>query len=177
MIGGKTLVERALDVVPEAEVRETIVVLGHEADAVAAAVRAWKGVRVVVNADYRAGMSTSIRAGVLSLARDTEGVLVLLADQPFVTRSLLVRMLKAFEGERTKDKIVAAAYGDVVTPPAIFPRTYFRELSELGGDRGARSVIQRHVGSLLLVRVRARHILADVDTREEFEAARRLLEP
>ena len=64
-IGGRTLVERALDAVP-AEVRETVVVVGHEAAAVATALGVRKGVTVVVNADYRAGMGGSIRAGVLA---------------------------------------------------------------------------------------------------------------
>jgi molybdenum cofactor cytidylyltransferase len=177
VLGGKSLVERALDVVPKAKVRETVVVLGHEAEAVAAAMRPGRPVKVIVNAGYRTGMGSSIRAGVLSLASDTAGVLLLLADQPFVTRSLLTRMLQAFETEGSKSKIVAAAYGDLVTPPVIFPRMYFRELVGLRRDRGARSVIERHRASLLLVGVRTRQTLADVDTREEFEAARRLLEP
>jgi len=82
VIGGKTLVERALDVVPQDKVRETVVVLGHDAESVAASMRARRGVRVLENADYRAGMATSIRAGILSLAGDTEGVMLLLADQP-----------------------------------------------------------------------------------------------
>jgi molybdenum cofactor cytidylyltransferase len=176
-IGGKALIERVLDVIPEADLRETVVVLGHEAAAVSRAMRAREGVKVVVNADYRAGMGTSIRAGILALAEDTPGAMLILADQPFVTRPFLRRMLRTFGAGGGKGMIVAAARGGLVTPPVIFSRTYFRELAALQGDQGARSVIAGHVGSLSLVRFRSREMLTDIDTREDLAAARRLLEP
>jgi len=102
--------------------------------------------------------------------------MLLLADQPFVTRRLLRRMLRIFEtGGATA--IVAAAQGDLVTPPAVFSRRYFGELERLRGDQGARSVIERHRSDTTLVKVRSRLTLSDIDTGDDLEAARRLLEP
>lgn len=166
--------ERALDAVPP-EVRETVVVLGYEANATSAAIAGRRGVRTLVNADYLAGIGGSISGGVKALAKDTQGVMILLTDQPFVSRALLGRLLGAFErGGATG--IVAVAQGDLVTPPAIFSRKYFGELERLRGDEGARSVIQRHKADVTLVKVRSRRTLEDVDTWEEFQEARRLLE-
>jgi len=159
-----------LDAIPTSEVRETVVVVGHEAAAVATAAGPREGVSFVVNAEYRAGMGGSIRAGISALAKDAGGAMILLADQPFVTRPLLRRMLRAFEARGARG-IVAAAQGDVVTPPAVFSRRYFRELAELRGDQGARSVIERHPKEVSLVRVRSRLTLRDIDTRDDFEAA------
>ena len=176
-IGGTTIVERVLAAIPAHELGETVVVLGHEAEAVARAAQHPRGVKFVLNRDYGAGMATSIRAGIRALASDSAGVVLLLADQPFVTRSLLRRMLKVFEEGGPGGRIVAAAHGDLVTPPVIFSREYFRELEGLRGDQGARSVIERHPGSLYLVGVRSKAVLADIDTREDLDAARRLLEP
>ncbi|HEV2390262.1 MAG TPA: nucleotidyltransferase family protein [Nitrososphaerales archaeon] len=171
--GGKTLVEWALDAVPS-EVLETIVVLGHEATAVAAAMGDRRGVSVVVNADYLAGMGSSIRAGVGAVASDAKGAMILLADQPFVSRPLLRRMLREFE-EGGGRGIVAAAQGDLVSPPAIFSRKYFGELARLRGDQGARSVIEKNLKEVTLVKVRSRRALSDIDTRDDLEAARTLV--
>jgi molybdenum cofactor cytidylyltransferase len=176
-IGGKTLVEWVIDAVPSADVAETVLVLGHEAQSVERAVGNRKGVRVVVNRDYGEGMGSSIRSGILALAKDSEGAMLLLADQPLVTRPLLRRMLRAFKAGDSEGKIVAATFDGLVTPPVIFSRSYFRELAELKGDQGARSVIERHPGSLHTVRVRSGAVLADIDTRQELEVARHLLEP
>jgi molybdenum cofactor cytidylyltransferase len=175
-IGGATLVERALDAVPEADVRETVVVVGHEAEAVAKAVGARNGVAVVVNPDYRAGMGSSISVGISALADGTEGAMLLLADQPFVTRSLLKRLIRAFERQGARG-IVATAQGELVSPPAIFSSKYFGQLAGLRGDQGARSVLKENAGDVALVRVRSRRTLKDIDTREDFQAARSLLEP
>jgi len=122
-------------------------------------------------------MASSIRTGILALAEDADGVLLLLADQPFVTKWFLTRMLGVFESGSSRGKIVAAGYGRLASPPVVFSREYFPELASLHGDQGARSVIERHSSSLSVLKVRAKRVLADVDTSEDLEAARRLLEP
>lgn len=175
-IGGKTLLERALDSVPASRVKETVVVVGHDAASVSKAAGTRRGVTVVLNPDYREGMATSIRRGISAVAPGSNAVMIVLADQPFITRQFLRGMLDAFEAQGSKG-IVAAARGGVVAPPAIFSRRYFAELSGLRGDQGAKSVIEKHMGSASLVRARSPQRLADVDTQDDLEAARRLLEP
>jgi molybdenum cofactor cytidylyltransferase len=175
-IAGKTLVESALDRIPTAEVGDTVVVVGHEAAAVTEAIGKRHGVAIVLNSGYREGMASSIRTGMSALATDANAVMIVLADQPFLTKPLLRRILRAFEA-RGSNGIVAAARAGTVAPPAVFSRKYFGELAGLTGDQGARSVIVRHQADASLVNVRSRHTLADVDTQEDLEAARRLLEP
>jgi molybdenum cofactor cytidylyltransferase len=172
-IGGRSLVERVIESIPTAVVREVVVVLGHDAGAVAKAAGKNKDAKVVLNSEYRDGLSTSIRAGIRALSTDTDGAMLLLADQPFVTRALLRRMVRVFEERPQVRKIVAAAHGELVSPPVIFSREYFGELMELEGDNGAKSVIDRNKGSLRLVKVGSRAVLADVDTRDDVLAARR----
>ncbi len=174
-IGGKTLIQRIVDAVPMDSVREIIVVVGHDARSVSRALRGRKEVRIVVNKNYSEGIGTSIRAGVLALAGDTRGAMILLSDQPFVTRALLERAIKLFEDESESERIIAVAHGGVVSPPVIFSRKYFRELVALYGDHGAKFVVLGHAGELSLVKVRSKASLIDVDTREDLEAARWLL--
>ncbi len=176
-LGPGTLVGMVLGAVPRALVGETVVVLGHRAGAVEKALHGLPGVRFVLNEDYRTGLASSIRAGISSLAPDAEGAMLLLADQPFVSRSLLTRMIRRFDSGSSKGKIVAAGYGRLVAPPVLFSRDYFDELESLRGDEGARSVISRHAGSLTVVKATKKGALSDVDTREDLEEARRLLEP
>lgn len=173
-LGGKTLVQRAIDTVPHPDVTDVVIVLGHRADKIATATRVPKGTRFVINEDYREGMASSIRVGILALREDTTGALLLLADQPLVTRSLLRAMVSAFE-KGPEESIVAASHKDLVAPPVIFAKKYFRELAGLRGDQGARSIIEGHKDSVIAVRVKSRAVLADVDTREDLASAQRLL--
>jgi len=176
-IGGLTLVERAVVSIPRGRVREVVVVVGFEADSVAKSLGSRPDVKVVVNPDYLAGMSTSIRTGIRALSRDSTGALLILADQIFVTPLLLRRILEAFEELGRGRKIVAASEGGLVCPPVVFPKRYFAELESLQGDQGARSLIDRHPAELLTIGVRKRGTLRDVDTPEDLAEARRLLEP
>jgi molybdenum cofactor cytidylyltransferase len=174
-IGGKTLVQRTIDVVPQDKVKEVIVVVGHQAASVSKVLHGRTDVRIVVNKNYREGIGSSIRAGVFAVASGTRGVMLLLADQPFITRALLRRLTKAFDSESGSQRIVAAARGEVVSPPVIFSRKYFPELVALYGDHGAKFVILRHLKEVTLVRIRSPSLLADVDTQDDLLAARRLL--
>ncbi|MDA4118335.1 MAG: nucleotidyltransferase family protein [Thaumarchaeota archaeon] len=170
-LDGKKLVERVVDSIPEAKVREIVVVVGHDAAAVRRALGRREKVKVTFNAGYSRGMSTSINAGMRALAKDADGVMLMLGDQPFVTRSLVERLLKRY---RSGKKIVAVSQGGVVAPPVIFPRAFFQELRDLEGDHGAKTIIQRHADSLSVVNTTSRAV-TDIDTREDLRAARRLL--
>lgn len=167
--------ERAVDAVPPSRVRETIVVVGHGSPSVRRALGARRGVEVVLNRAYRTGMASSIRAGVGAVKEGSSGALIVLADQPLVTRRLLARVLDAFEAGGSRG-IAAASSRGVVGPPVVFARSYFPELERLRGDKGARAVVRRHLGDVTLVRVRGR-ALTDVDTREDLRSLAEPREP
>jgi len=171
---GEPLVARAVEAIPPSRVGEVVVVVGHESAAVAKALGR-RRVRLVENPDYRRGMASSIAKGVAALESGSPGVLLLLADQPFVSRGLVGRVLEAFE-EGGGERLVAADYGGFVAPPAAFPRAYFGDLSGLRGDRGARSILDANASSLVRVRVRRRRAALDVDTKADLDEARRLLD-
>jgi CTP:molybdopterin cytidylyltransferase MocA len=52
-------------------------------------------------------------------------------------------------------------------PPCLFPSDCFAELVALGGERGARSVLQRHLDRL--IQLPLPEAAYDVDTREDLE--------
>ena len=167
-VQGKTLVESVIDAVPRAQVSEIVVVLGHRALAVRKSVPT-RGVKFVTNPGFREGLASSIRVGISQVSADSDGVLLMLADQPFVTKTFVSRMLRVFESGSSPAKIVAAGYGDLMAPPVIFSRKYFRQLTELEGDQGARSVIASDSDALIVVKAPSKMMLADVDTRQQLE--------
>ena len=114
-----------------------VVVVGHEADAVAAAVE--DGAEVVVNPDHERGQSTSLRAGVRALASsDANAMVVLLADEPRVSPAA-VRDVVAALGEGAD--VARAVYEDRPGHPIGFARSVWSALLAVDGDRGARQVL------------------------------------
>lgn len=153
---GKPLYQRALEAVPVGVFEQVVVVTGQEA--IETGAKKW-GFRTVENKDPREGVSRTIRLGLEALG-DVDGALLMTADQPFLTRETIQRLVGAFDGET----ILAASHQGQRGSPCLFPRTFFSELLALKGDVGGGVVIQKHPGRLRLVEVPSRELL-DVDTR------------
>jgi molybdenum cofactor cytidylyltransferase len=138
-LDGEPLVRHSARVL-ESLVDKLFVVVGHERDAVRQAL-AGMHAAIVVNHEWGAGLSTSLRAGVTALPMEAEAVVVALGDQPQVDAAL-VRQLIAEWRESRRD-IVAPLYDGVRGHPILFSRNTFPELRAVEGDAGARAVIER----------------------------------
>jgi molybdenum cofactor cytidylyltransferase len=141
--GGTALVARAADAALGAGARPVAVVLGANAQAVAAALRG-RPVLAPVNADWRSGMASSIRCGLEALlAADPgiEAVLVAPCDIPgFDARSAAALA----QAHWTRGVPAAVRHADGrLGAPAVFGRADFPALAALTGDEGARGLLNR----------------------------------
>jgi molybdenum cofactor cytidylyltransferase len=96
------------------------------------------GFELVANDHPESGQSQSLRLGIAALAlRKTKGVMVALADMPFITVNHCNALLAAFE---KADELLAVTSfnGTTNLPPSIFPASSFAALSTITGDQGAR---------------------------------------
>lgn len=120
------------------------------------------GFQILTNPQARSGMGTSV-ALAASHARDikADGLLICLADMPFVSAALLDQLVESFHDQGAA-AIVCAADGDKRSPPALFGSRHFARLARLSGDSGAREIIAQ-----AQVIAAAPDELADIDTREE----------
>lgn len=150
-IEGRTLVERAWRAAREGGCSPVLVVVGCDADALLVRLRG-RPVEAVVNPGWREGMASSIRAGIRALERrwpEVGAALLLACDQPRL-EGRVVRRLLARAG-RAPSAIVASRYAGRDGIPVLFPRERFPELARLRGERGARSLLRRHPGSVARV--------------------------
>ena len=91
---GRPMVRWSVEAALGSQASRVVVVAGHEGDAVAEALEDLP-VEIVVNPDFADGMSTSLQAGIRA-AGPCEAVVFLLGDQPFVTASLVDRLIGEF---------------------------------------------------------------------------------
>jgi CTP:molybdopterin cytidylyltransferase MocA len=139
---GEPLVRRAARAALEAGCDPVYVVTGAGAPEVEDAL-AGLGVTALRNERWSEGVASSIRAGVDAAAGATppcDGALLVLVDQPAVDAALLRGLLDAFSASGA-GRAVACAYGGGLGVPAVFPRSRFRALAALRGDRGAKPLL------------------------------------
>ncbi|WP_308634269.1 nucleotidyltransferase family protein [Paenibacillus silvisoli] len=128
--------------------------------------------RIVPCRDANDGMSRSIQRGLLATMADgSDAVLIAHADQPFVSASLLRRLIAVYRENPSVD-YVACGYGGTVGLPVIFGSSMFPALRELQGDSGVMRLLQSSDSRGKVIRHAAEWSFIDIDTKEQLEKAR-----
>lgn len=172
-LGGEPVLARVVGAAEATSAARVVVVLGHAAAQVRAALPAgrWEAVE---NAEHTSGLASSLRVGLTALEQHTPGVgsveltgaVVLLGDQPLVTASMIEQVLA--RARALPQRIVAASYSGEPRHPVHFPRSCFGALCAIRGDEGGRSLLMSHGDQVELVALEPRAAALDVDTPEDY---------
>jgi molybdenum cofactor cytidylyltransferase len=161
-VDGDPVVRRAAETLTGTPLEGVVAVLGHEAEAVKAAL---EGLDLAAryNEDYAEGQSTSVAAGVAAAReRGWDAAVFALGDMPFVDADTVETLLGAYaQGTGT---VLAPAYEGTRGNPVLFDRRHFDALVEVTGDRGGRDILEE-AGTL--VPVENPGIWRDIDRRED----------
>jgi molybdenum cofactor cytidylyltransferase len=95
-LGGVPLILRQLVALSGAGVDEVVVVLGHHAEAIEAAVQAFP-IGLVHNPRPDDGRASSVRVGLQALSPKLDAVIVALADQPLIDAQDIVALIGAYK--------------------------------------------------------------------------------
>lgn len=123
---------------------------------------------IVYNENWKEGMASSIRKGLLALLnkdKDLSTVLLLVGDQPYLYSELLKEMYQLYYSKHCG--IVAAQYGNIKGTPVLFDKKYFAQLLTLKGDIGAKSILQQNEADCNVVKFPLGAF--DIDTPEDYE--------
>jgi molybdenum cofactor cytidylyltransferase len=160
--GGKMMVARVVDNLLSGPGRPVIVVTGHRAAEVQAAL-AGRPVTFVPSPDWDAGLSASLRAGIAAVPDDARAAIVCLGDMPLVTARVLERLVAAYDPDEGR-LIVGPTYSGELGNPVLWDRSFFPEMMALTGDRGARGLLDKHAEHLATVAMDDDAVLRDFDT-------------
>lgn len=148
---------------------DMLVVVVPPTSATLRAVLSGLSARFVENPAAHEGMASSIRAGVAALPREVEAAVIGLGDQPTIEPQVVRRVVSTWRSAQTTTRAVTTAYADGRGHPTLFAAALFPSLLALGGDRGARDLLESLGDAVALVDV-AGPRPADVDTPAELEA-------
>jgi molybdenum cofactor cytidylyltransferase len=156
-------ISKALQLMPN----HVFVVLGAGAEFIIPEIEL-KQANILINKDWKQGLGNSIRFGVNAVSRafhDVKGILLLLPDQPLIELDHYSRLLKDFIPDR--HQIIATEYEDgKLGVPALFDKSYFKELSDLNSDIGAKHVIRNYSDSVVSIKNKQANI--DIDTYDRY---------
>lgn len=140
-LDGDPLVRRAAQSLVDAGLDPVVVVVGHEADRVIAALDGLD-VDFVTNDAYETGQASSVRAGISTLLqanRPVDAAVIALGDMPFVRPETIETMTQAYATE--VGDALAAAHQGVRGNPVLFDRRFFEDLADVSGDTGGKTIL------------------------------------
>jgi len=143
------------------------VVLGHSATEITAAV-ALHDCTVAINADYREGMSSSLRLGLGLLPASVQACVVMTGDQPLVPAAHLTALVHA--AQQSDLPIVATDYHSFTGVPMLLKRTVWAIACGISGDKGARTLLQRMPEQVLRISATDEAMAMDIDTESDYQA-------
>ena len=162
-IDGRSLIEHALDAIPQECFARVLIVTQYPEIAALAKERSFETLQ---NEHPERGQSGTIRLGTRALS-DCGAICFMVADQPLLRRETLAREVDFFSSHR--EHIVALGHNGARGNPCLFPAHFFPELLALEGDVGGGAVIRKHPDDLLLFEAPEEE-MRDVDTKEALAA-------
>ncbi len=164
---GTTLLQHSIDVAEKSEASVVIIITGANAEEITTNANYTKAA-IRMNTAWQEGMASSIRCGLESLQQlhpQIKRVILMVADQPFVTTALLNDLMNVQEKESCD--IVASNYEITFGTPVLFTKRFFPELMKLTGDVGAKSLVRKHLNETAFVSFPKGEV--DIDTVEDYK--------
>jgi molybdenum cofactor cytidylyltransferase len=170
-VGNKTLLNITLEKAKQIQKNNIYCVLGANASLIKKSI-VLPTITTIFNDNYIDGLSTSIITGLKYFKEhdlNFDAVFILLADQPAIDEEYLSSMKNLHLNNPSK--IIATQYKAHFGVPVIIPKTYFKSLLTINGDRGAKSFINEHKTEVLSSNLQTNNI--DIDTQEELKLYRK----
>ena len=167
--GRKSIFEHCFETLLQSEVQELVVVLGARNNKKIKKLCLGRKIKIVINPRSKMGMSTSIRRGLQAIHPSSHGILVALGDQPFLKTRTINALIRAFV--QGKGGIIIPSFRGRRGHPVIFHKKYKKELLNLKGDVGGRSIIERHPEDVRVVQLKSEGVVMDVDTWQDYTSS------
>ena len=133
---GNTILETVVETV-SSYIENTVVVLGHENETLTEKIN-FKNSTILINENWEEGIVSSIRTGLfyLNSAKNIDGVLIFMGDQPAINNDVIKKLL---EVQHDEDEVVVPQYRYETGYPVLIPRFFWNKLElitqdDLNGD-------------------------------------------
>ena len=166
---GHTFLTRIVQTFRDAGIDDVIVVVGHEADAIAQSFsESGLPARFVVNREYDRGQWSSMLAGLNAIDRPgVAAVLVTLVDVPLVSAATVRAVCESYRV--THAPIVRPTSGERHGHPLLIDRSVFAALRGADPTTGAKPIVRAHASPAGDIPIDDEGAFTDIDTPEEYE--------
>jgi molybdenum cofactor cytidylyltransferase len=172
-LGESNIINTTIENLLKSKIFELIIVLGHEAQNIESSLSSQdKRIKFVTNKNYREGMSTSIKCGVLTASKDSEAFLIALGDQPLISPKIINRLIEKYQSSGVG--IITVMHQSLRGHPVIISKKYVQEILSLNGDIGARDLLKQHLDDTASINIESSEEFFDIDRTQDYGELKRI---
>ncbi len=167
-----TILDATLQFVLNSPCQQLVLVVGHEKETLLQQINCC-GLEVAINLQYQEGQSTSLKAGLASLAPSVQAAFFVLGDQPLLAErpQLLTEMLLYYQEKRKNGPcMIVPAKDGKRGNPVLVDKAFFPDIWQLSGDTGARCLLTKYTEQVFFFSVKEDAVLLDCDTPAAYAA-------
>ena len=168
-INNNTILNQTLKNHIESKINKINLILGYQKNIILKQINQNK-IFIIENNNFKSGMLSSILKIDENISDDTKGVLISLADMPFVTSDDINKLIKVFNENDQKIICIPENKGKLGNP-LLLPKEIYKDLikdtSKLSNDEGLKKLILNKKYDYIRVSLSER-VTKDFDTIEDF---------
>ena len=161
---GEYLINHVVSEILESQIDELFVILGNRYDEITKVIDPRP--KIVINPGWVVGKSSSIKMGVISVEKTSDGLIFFLVDQPFINNAIINTLISEFQNS-TENIIVPRVNGRLCNP-VLFGKKYYKKLMCLSGEQGGKEIINK-ANDVRWVDWEDKNLLLDIDTEENYK--------
>ena len=168
-INNNTILNQTLKNHIESKINKINLILGYQKNIILKQINQNK-IFIIENNNFKSGMLSSILKIDENIGDDTKGVLISLADMPFVTSDDINKLIKVFNENDQKIICIPENKGKLGNPLLLPKKIYkdlIRDTSKLSNDEGLKKLILNKKYDYIRVSL-SEGVTKDFDTIEDF---------
>lgn len=165
----KPMVRIVAEALIASDIDEVLVVTGYQQKQIEETL-AGLNLRFVHNPDYYSGMASGIRAGLNAVSADTEAVVIVPADMPFLQAmhfNALIRKYRA-EKEAGRTPIIRPVHKGADGYPVVFDKVFWEDIRQCRDQDGCIPVIEQNKEHFLPYALANEAYYLGIDTPMDF---------
>ena len=163
----KPLINHIINSLIKSKVNKIIIVVGYESDKLKNVIQKNKKIKFIKNANYKKGISFSIKVGIKKISSKDKGFIIVQSDMPLVKSSIINKIYNSILDKRYLVHVLK--YKKIIGNPIGFDISVFNKFRKIKGDVGAKYMVKRLKDSTNYIEVSSKNIFKDLDKILDFK--------
>ena len=160
------LINHSLKTLQQSKVNKIIIVLGHQYKEIKKIIKKNRKNIFILNKNYKKGMASSIKTGLIKVSKNDKGFIVVQSDMPFIKKA---DINKIYNSIKLKNFLVyVLKFRNKIGNPIGFDISLTNKFKNIKGKFGAKFMVKRLKNKTKFIKINSAKSFKDFDKVSDF---------